>query len=131
MHPARGHRGAGVVSELFGPKPTQLELETDATEAQLSLWHRSGWMAESPRVELKALVRPLRYSDAPEVPVLEAMNLMMHSRLLAEDMAPRMVDLVAAGVSYSVDFSSAGVSLSFGGFGPALPRLIAAVLQEV
>mmetsp|Transcript_53193 Transcript_53193/g.151582 ORF Transcript_53193/g.151582 Transcript_53193/m.151582 type:complete len:1166 (-) Transcript_53193:77-3574(-) len=127
--------------ELFGPRPAQLAalIETGATAkggntlgkaGTPEVWYRSGWVTTSPKVTIQLDMRPLRSDTEPEFSALDEVRLGIYSRLLREEMAPKMVDLTATGVSYDISVSPNGLSFTFGGFAPVLPRLVNTVLEE-
>jgi insulysin len=112
---------AGLDEQLYGQKPRQLED---------GLWYRSGWVTSSPKVTASLSFMPLRTPSEPEMSALDSMRLGLYSRLLSEEMEPKLVDLKATGVSGGVDVSRSGISVSFDGFAPLLPRLASEVLKE-
>jgi len=131
-----------VVVALYGPLPRKLEVTAADLQGQGGLnkrhlrtvepeiWYRRGWVTHSPKVEIGLSLRPLRSPDEPENPVLDFVRLELYTRLLGEEMEPKMVDLTATGVSYSISVSLDGLTFSFGGFAPVLPQLVRTVLKE-
>jgi len=141
----QGGAGASVDEALFGPRPVQLpEREAALQEAiafnamkptvakagKPEIWYRSGWVTTSPKVAIQLDMRPVKSPIEPEVSARDAVRLGIYSRLLAEEMAPKMVDLTATGVSYDIAVSAEGLSFTFGGFAPMLPSLVDTVLVE-
>mmetsp|Transcript_100249 Transcript_100249/g.283755 ORF Transcript_100249/g.283755 Transcript_100249/m.283755 type:complete len:1075 (-) Transcript_100249:44-3268(-) len=112
---------AGLDEQLYGQKPQKLEDD---------LWYRSGWVTSSPKVTMQLSFMPLKTPLEPEMSAVDTMRLQLYSRLLGEEMEPKLVDLKATGVSGGIDVSRSGISVSFDGFAPLLPRLVSEVLKE-
>jgi insulysin len=120
MHAVLPGSDGGFDEKLYGQKPQQLEGD---------LWYRSGWVTSSPKVTTQLSFMPLR-TPLEEPSAVDSMRLELYSRLLKEEMGPKLVDLKATGVSGGIAVSRDGVSLSFDGFAPLLPRLADEVLKE-
>jgi insulysin len=124
MHaPTANASAEGFDRRLFGSKPQRLDGDGN-------LWYRSGWVTMSPKVSVDMHFSPFIAPNESEVSSLDSMRLQLYSRLLSEEMEPKMVDLVATGVSYSITVGSTGISVSFGGFAPLMPKLVDLVLTE-
>ncbi|CAK0814173.1 unnamed protein product [Prorocentrum cordatum] len=121
MHAVLPGSNASFDEKLFGQKPQKLEDD---------LWYRSGWVTSSPKVTMQLSFMPLKTPLEPEMSAVDMMRLQLYSRLLKEEMGPKLVDLKATGVSGGISVGSGGVSLSFDGFAPLLPRLADEVLKE-
>jgi insulysin len=126
-------------SELYGTRPSRIAKLPEGHKGLLSfptvdgspdVWYRSGWATHSPKAQLHLTLRPLKADSADELPARDSIRLSVFGNLLAEAMVPKMVDLTATGVSYTVDASSRGLSFTFGGFMPLMPQLIDKVLKE-
>lgn len=142
-HMAAKHGNANDVDEvLFGPRPSMVALKLSESQGGASLrgsrsdpttpevWYRSGWVTNSPKVTIQLDMRPLLSPEEGDMPVLDSVRLGLYSRLLGAEIAPKMADLTATGVSYDISVSAHGLSFSFGGFAPMLPKLVDTVLQE-
>ncbi|CAK0847812.1 unnamed protein product, partial [Prorocentrum cordatum] len=86
-------------------------------------WYRSGWMTTSPEVMVKLVMRPLKLPDEPDPSPVDVMRIGVFSRLLLEDLAPKLFDLTMTGVSYDVDVWTGGATIVLSGFGAMLPGL--------
>jgi len=121
MHAVLPGPSGGFDEQLYGEKPQQLEDD---------LWFRSGWVTSSPKVTVSLSFMPLKTPLEPEMALVDSLRLQLYSRLMKEEMGPKLVDLKATGVSGGIGVSRDGVSLSFEGFAPLLPRLADEVLKE-
>jgi len=94
-------------------------------------WFRSGWMTTSPEVMVKLVMRPLKLPDEPEPSPVDVMRIGVFSRLLLEDLAPKLFDLTMTGVSYDVDVWTGGATIVLSGFGAILPGLGEKILSAL
>jgi secreted Zn-dependent insulinase-like peptidase len=94
-------------------------------------WYRSGWMTTSPEVMVKLVMRPLKLPDEPEPTPVDVMRIGVFSRLLLEDLAPKLFDLTMTGVSYDVDVWTGGATIVLSGFGAILPGLGEKILSAL
>jgi secreted Zn-dependent insulinase-like peptidase len=142
-------RGSTSDAKMFGIRPVKLDVHAAKNEMNLldrefnnstlasineksvSVWYRSGWVTKSPKVQLQMSFRVVRNGSVEHTSAEDSIRLGLFSRLLSEAMVPKMVDLTATGVTYSIDVSDNGLSLSFGGFAPLLPKLVKHVLEEL
>mmetsp|Transcript_46729 Transcript_46729/g.82375 ORF Transcript_46729/g.82375 Transcript_46729/m.82375 type:complete len:1167 (-) Transcript_46729:146-3646(-) len=158
MKVTSGLKAGDSQDELFGPRPAQAsarllglskkgkvkkqnflqeKLESSLSQSESitgnlppEVWYRRGWVTTSPKAQLQLLLRPPRATTDPEVSALDSVRLSLYSRLLAEEMEPKMVDLMAVGISYGIDVSPHGLTFTFSGFTPVMPLLIEKVLGE-
>lgn len=119
---------ASLEALSFGPQP-ELQLPGDAGR-DARVWYRAGWVTKSPKASIRILLRPYTQPTNEEVSAVDVLRLMIYSRLLGEEMEPKMVDLTATGVWYQVAVDSRGLEFAFGGFTPSLPRLVDTLLAE-
>lgn len=132
-------------AELFGDRPQKLS--NFAAQGQKLLqdsvmphspaaqngevWYRSGWATTSPKVQVQLILRPLSEPGSAKVEhPEEGLRLTLFGRLFSEALSPKMVDLTATGVGYSVDVSPKGLTFTVSGFTPMMPKLITKVVQE-
>eukprot|EP00933_Yihiella_yeosuensis_P063035 TRINITY_DN66088_c0_g1_i1.p1 TRINITY_DN66088_c0_g1~~TRINITY_DN66088_c0_g1_i1.p1 ORF type:complete len:1257 (-),score=245.39 TRINITY_DN66088_c0_g1_i1:352-3846(-) len=136
-----GVNGATVsmADQLFGPLPGPLKFDSKVKIALLSeastkseesdVWFRAGWMTESPKVSYTVLLRPFQTTAELDGTPLKTMRLALYRRLLSEEITPKLVDLTAAGSSYSVSAGPGGIALNLVGYQEAMPHLLESVLK--
>jgi insulysin len=115
-----------LTGSIFGPIPDRLVLGLPQAR---EIWYRSGWMTNSPQVQVSTIVRPLQQENDPEPSAEESVRFSLYASLLMKDLQPRLVDLTATGVSYTIMTSSEGLGFDFGGFAPNIKMLIQKVLE--
>mmetsp|Transcript_22894 Transcript_22894/g.66018 ORF Transcript_22894/g.66018 Transcript_22894/m.66018 type:complete len:1164 (-) Transcript_22894:110-3601(-) len=126
----KAHGAATAASHDEMGKETLLNTSVGLKLREPEVWYRSGWVTTSPKVTIRVLLRALVMPDEPDVTAMDAMRLGIYAKLLTQEMEPKMVDLVATGVSYVISAGEHGLVVSFGGFAPLLPQLVDTVLQE-
>lgn len=121
-----GKKGVGVTESLFGPLPTRLLANSNKSQ---EMWHRKGWMTNSPQVKVSTALRTLHHENDVEASAQESVEYSLYSTLLGKDIQPRLVDLTATGVGFSLGAGHDGLTLTFDGFMPNMKLLIGMVLQ--
>jgi insulysin len=123
------------VAGLYGKRPARLAdvvrgLERSSGELQSKFLYREGWMSKSPKANVQISFKVPRTNASWEnASLIDETAFGFYNSLAELELAPKVYDLTMTGVSYSVSLSPYGMSLSFGGFTPTLPRLIDNVLQ--
>lgn len=116
---------AKPISSIFGPDPQRLKSKLPKAE---DIWYRSGWMTNSPQVSISVSLRALWNKNDAKPSAKENVEVQLYNMLMTKEMAPRMVDLVQTGVTYSATASSDGLSFGFSGFTPTLDVLVKQVV---
>lgn len=93
-------------------------------------WYRQGWVAVSPEMQVKVMLRPRVTKDQWESPPADDVRLALYSSLLQEVMAPQLYDRMIGGASYELSFDTEGISLTFEGFPALVPDLVSSVVAH-
>jgi len=132
MHAKKAKSTDSIEMRLFGPKPTKIKVAEPKAPAEAkgaTVWWRSGWVTQSPKVAIQAIFRPLRKPSEPHLSALDNFRLRVYGALLSEEVYPRMVDMTLAGADYSLGVDQhSGLSFIFSGFEPLLPHLATTLL---
>lgn len=111
-------------SQLYGPRP-----KLTAGQRQQELWYRKGWVTISPTVWVELLFRPFLRPHEPEVLLVDAVRAKLYSRLLQEELAPKLYDLSLAGATIQTELSPRELHFSISGFLPVVEESIKRMLE--
>lgn len=124
--------------KLFGRRPRRVNIEAGVrshgcpSDRGPHVWYRKGWVSQSPKVNVRVTFKPLHQKRLETIRVVDRLLLGLYSKLLAEELEPKMVDITLTGVTYSVAIDAFdGLTLTFTGFAPILSRMVNGVLEEL
>mmetsp|Transcript_32724 Transcript_32724/g.74806 ORF Transcript_32724/g.74806 Transcript_32724/m.74806 type:complete len:1203 (+) Transcript_32724:2-3610(+) len=124
-----------VVANLFGSAPVVLDnLQrgiANSSRGQAYYSYRPGWVTFSPKAFIKIALRVRKLPSEAPASAIDRLRLGIYTSLLMEDMAPKMVDLEAAGSSSNLDLSTDAIIITLGGFAPMLAQLAHKTLEEL
>ena len=91
-----------------------------------AVFYRRGWLATSPKVSVKLLLRPLWQPD-DDFPfeAAHAARFLLYNKLLAAELAPRMENLTSAGAT-----CAEGLTCAITGFVPIVEKATERLLAE-
>jgi len=127
LHYAKAVRGKDEITSIYGEKPTLLS----KGERNKQVWYRQGSTAESPKVNLKFVLRTEAPALDHETSVREGLLFSIYQSMLQEEMGPKTVDLRATGISYSANAGPHSLTFGFGGFKNNLAKMIDMVMKGV
>jgi len=137
-----------VEMTLFGERPKELDMTLTLRDfiaifsnsrpdepvtlpiAEHAVFYRQGWVATSPKVSIRLLLRPLRQEDDNPFEAAHAVRFLLYNKLLAAELAPRMENLTSAGASFAIDADSEGLTFAITGFVPIVEKATERLLAE-
>eukprot|EP00746_Dinoflagellata_sp_MGD_P158233 gnl/MRDRNA2_/MRDRNA2_86422_c0_seq2.p1 gnl/MRDRNA2_/MRDRNA2_86422_c0~~gnl/MRDRNA2_/MRDRNA2_86422_c0_seq2.p1 ORF type:complete len:1119 (-),score=278.53 gnl/MRDRNA2_/MRDRNA2_86422_c0_seq2:80-3436(-) len=124
---AKAPKGNDEITSIYGEKPELIS----TTGSEKQVYYRQGSTAESPKVNLKFVLRTKAPALTEETPIKEGLLFSIYQSMLQEEMGPKTVDLKKTGVSYSADAGPHTMSFGFGGFKNNLGKMIDMVMDGV